>query len=99
LFAALGDPTGVVAHRLGAFERIGFLLADWHDTQRKLADTEQRMTGVLDQLDLTAMVTSIPGLSPPWRRRSWPRPATRAGTPRPCDGQARRAGAAGERLG
>ena len=28
-----------------------------------LADTEQRMTGVLDELELTELVTSIPGLS------------------------------------
>jgi hypothetical protein len=31
--------------------------------QRKLADTEQRMTGVLDELEPTGLVTSIPGLS------------------------------------
>lgn len=64
LFAALDDPTGVLAHRLGAFERIGFLLADWQHTKRRLADTEHRMIAVLDQLELTDLVTSIPGLSP-----------------------------------
>jgi transposase len=64
VFAALADPAGVLAHRPGALERVQLLLADWHDTQRKLADTEQRMTGVLDQLQLTELVTSIAGLSP-----------------------------------
>ena len=83
LFAALGDPTGMTALRLGAFERIGFLLADWRHTKLRLADVEQRTTGVLDQLQLTELVTSIPGLSPVGRRRSWPRPATRDGLPPP----------------
>ena len=63
LFAALSDPTGVLAHRRGALERVQLLLDDWHDTNRKLADTEQRMTTVLDELELTDLVTSIPGLS------------------------------------
>jgi transposase len=64
LFTALDDPTGVLAHRLGALERVAFLLADWRHTKLRLADTEARMTGVLDQLELTELVTSIPGLSP-----------------------------------
>jgi transposase len=42
---------------------VQLLLEDWHDTQRKLADTEQRMTAVLDELELTELVTTIPGLS------------------------------------
>jgi transposase len=45
-------------------ERIGFLLADWQAAADKLADTETRMTGVLDQLRLTDLACSIPGLSP-----------------------------------
>jgi transposase len=64
LFAALDDQDGVLAHRLGALERVAFLLADWRHTTIRLADTEARMTGVLDQLELTELVTSIPGLSP-----------------------------------
>ncbi|HEU4545863.1 MAG TPA: IS110 family transposase, partial [Microlunatus sp.] len=64
LFAALADPTGVIAHRRGALERVQLLLEDWADTQRKLADTETRMTAVLDELGLTELVTSIHGLSP-----------------------------------
>ncbi len=63
LFAALSDPAGVLAHRRGALERVQLLLDDWDDTHRKLDDTEQRMTGVLDQLELTDLVTTIPGLS------------------------------------
>ena len=53
----------MIAHRRGALERVQLLLADWRDTQRKLADTEQRMTGVLDELELTELVTSIPAPS------------------------------------
>ena len=64
LFAALADPTGVIAHRRGALERVQLLLEDWADTQRKLADAETRMTSVLDELELTELVTSIQGLSP-----------------------------------
>ena len=64
LFAALADPAGVVAHRRGALERVAFLLQDWQAAAAKLTDTESRMTQVLDELQLTDLVTSIPGLSP-----------------------------------
>jgi len=64
LFTALADPTGVLAHRRGALERVQLLLEDWVDTHRKLADTETRMTAVLDELGLTTLATSIHGLSP-----------------------------------
>jgi transposase len=64
MFAALTDQAGVTAHRRGALERVGLLLADWHDAHRRLADTETRMTAVLDELELTALVTSITGISP-----------------------------------
>ena len=99
LFAALDDPTGVTAHRLGALERAAFLLADWRHTKLRLAEVEARMTGVLDQLELTDLATSIPGLSPvgaaadPGRDRR-PAPIRH----RPGDGHPRRAGAAGEAL-
>ena len=63
LFAALTDPAGVTAHRPGAFERLAWTLQDWDDAKAKLADTEQRMAVVLDQLGLTELVTSIDGLS------------------------------------
>jgi transposase len=64
LYSALADPTGVTAHRRGALERVQLLLEDWAETQRKLADTETRMTAVLDELELTDLVTTIHGLSP-----------------------------------
>jgi transposase len=64
LFAALADTTGVLAHRRGALERVQLLLEDWADTQRKLTDTETRMVAVLDELELTELVTTIVGLSP-----------------------------------
>jgi transposase len=63
LYQALGDPAGVLAHRPGALERVQLLLEDWAHTQHKLADTEQRMVAVLDQLKLTELVTSITGIS------------------------------------
>jgi hypothetical protein len=62
LFAALDDVTGVLAHRRGAFERISMLLDDWHDTRARLSDTQARMLAVLDELELTQLVTSITGL-------------------------------------
>jgi transposase len=63
LFTALTDPAGVTAARAGALERVQLLLADWQHTTERLADAEARMTGVLDELGLTGLVTSIPGLS------------------------------------
>jgi transposase len=54
----------VSAHRAGALERVQLLLEDWQLTRTRLAQAEQRMTGVLDELGLTALVTSITGLSP-----------------------------------
>ena len=64
LFTALADPAGVIAHRPGALERVQLLLEDWTLTQQRIAETEARMTGVLDELGLTRLVTSIPGISP-----------------------------------
>jgi transposase len=52
-----------IAHRPGALERVALLLQDWNHAHRRLADTEQRMMGVLDELGLTEFVTSITGLS------------------------------------
>ena len=63
VFAALADPAGVIAHRPGVLERIALLLEDWQHTQDRLAETERRMTAVLDDLGLTGLVTSITGLS------------------------------------
>jgi len=64
VFAALSDPAGVVAHRPGALERAHLALGDWRDTRARLADTEARMAAVLDGLGLTALVTTIAGLTP-----------------------------------
>jgi transposase len=63
LFAVLSDPAGVITHRRGALERVALLLGDWLETHRRLADTEARMTTVLQDLQLTGLVTSITGLS------------------------------------
>jgi transposase len=63
LFTALADPAGVLAHRRGVFERIGFVLEDWTLDQQRLATTEARMVEVLDELELTTLVTSISGIS------------------------------------
>ena len=63
LYCALADPTGVAAHRRGALERVQLLLEDWVETQRRLVDTETRMTAVLEELKLTDLATSIHGLS------------------------------------
>jgi hypothetical protein len=62
LFAALDHP-GVIAHRTGALERVQLLLEDWAYAHQRLADTETRMTGVLAELQLTALATSITGIS------------------------------------
>jgi transposase len=64
MFAALSDRAGVIAHRPGALERVALLLEDWQHAQHRLAETEQRMTSILDELGLTALATSITGLSP-----------------------------------
>jgi transposase len=64
LYSVLADPTGVLAHRRGALERVQLLLEDWADTQRKITDTETRMTAVLDELGLATLAASIHGLSP-----------------------------------
>jgi transposase len=63
VFAALTDPAGVTAQRRGGLERIGFLLADRRHTAALLSDVERRMVGALDAMGLTALVTSVPGLS------------------------------------
>lgn len=63
LYVALSDPAGVQTHRRGALERVELLLEDWRHTRDRLADVEARMVAVLDELELTDLVTSIPGLS------------------------------------
>ena len=63
VFDALVDAAGVAVHRPGALERADLVLGDWRDTRRRLAEVETRMVAVLDELDLTGLVTSIDGLS------------------------------------
>jgi transposase len=63
LFTALTDPAGVLAHRRGALERVALVLEDWQVDQQRLAETERRMVAVLDELELTGLVTSIHGVS------------------------------------
>jgi transposase len=63
VFATLTDPAGVAGHRPGALERAQLALADWRDTRRRLTDVETRMIAVLDELNLTELVTSIDGLT------------------------------------
>ena len=47
-------------HRPGAQERVALVLRDWLETHRRLADTETRMTAVLDELLLRFRVSSTP---------------------------------------
>jgi transposase len=84
LYAALADPAGVIAHRPGAFERIGWLIEDWDTARAKLADTEARMVAVLDDLELTELACSIQGLSPVGAAAILVRPATCAASPAPA---------------
>jgi transposase len=44
-------------------ERAAMVLADWEVDHTRLTQTEQRMTAVLDELGLTALATSIHGIS------------------------------------
>ncbi|MGH3915739.1 MAG: IS110 family transposase [Pseudonocardiaceae bacterium] len=62
-FDALADGRGVPAQRRGALERVGLLMDDWRSTRTRLGEVEARMVAVLDGLGLTALVTSVPGLS------------------------------------
>ena len=63
VYTALVDPRGVLAQRRGALERARWVLADWRATKTRLGEVETRMVEVLDELGLTAYVTSIPGIS------------------------------------
>lgn len=54
---------GVAGQRGGALERVRFVLADLTHLRGEIAVVEARMVGVLDRLELTELVESIPGLS------------------------------------
>lgn len=63
VFDALTDRVGVTVQRPAALERAELVLDDWHHCRQRLTEIETRMTAVLDGLDLTNLVTSIPGVS------------------------------------
>jgi transposase len=63
VFTSVADPAGVAAHRRGALERVALLLEDWDLTHDRISQAELRMTGVLDELGLTGLVTSITGIT------------------------------------
>jgi transposase len=60
---AAADGRGVPAQRPGALERAAFALTDLGHAQTQRDQVEVLMVGVLDELGLTELVTSIPGLS------------------------------------
>ncbi len=62
LFAALDDEAGVLAHRRGALERVGFVLDDFFHARRRRVDVEERMTAVLEDLGVKDLASSVPGL-------------------------------------
>ncbi len=49
---------GWPAHRAGALERVQLLLEDWAHAHHRLAETEARRIGVLDELGLTRLVAA-----------------------------------------
>jgi transposase len=51
-------------HRPGALDRAHLALGDWRDTRARLAGVEARMVAILDDLELTGLVTTIAGLTP-----------------------------------
>lgn len=63
LHAAAADPRGVPSQRPGGLERAGFALADLHHAEAQRDHVEALLVEVLDDLDLTRLVTSIDGLS------------------------------------
>ena len=68
VFDAATDPAlsqvGVTGQRAGVLERVAFALSDLAARRTEITEVEARMLVVLDQLDLTGLVTSIPGVSP-----------------------------------
>ena len=63
VYAACTNTDGVLAQRRGALERVAFALADWHGTIQRRLEVETRMVTVLDELDLTRWITTIPGVT------------------------------------
>jgi transposase len=52
-----------MTQRRGALERARWVLADWRAAKTRLVQVETRMVEVLDELELTELVSSIPGVS------------------------------------
>lgn len=63
LHEAAEDSRGVASQRLGGLERAAFVLTDLGHAQDQRDQVEALMVVVLDELGLTDLVTSIPGLS------------------------------------
>jgi transposase len=63
LHDAAADGRGVPSQRPGGLERAAFALADLHHAQTQRDQAQTLMIGVLDELELTDLVTSIKGLS------------------------------------
>ncbi|WFG45917.1 transposase [Pseudonocardia alni] len=61
--AAASAPGAVPAERDAAAERAAFALSDWARALDELVEVETRMLTVLDALELTELVTTIPGVS------------------------------------
>ena len=59
-----GCPGGIAAERDAIIERAAFAYQDWMAALAAQADIEDRLLAVLDELGLTGLVTTIPGLSP-----------------------------------
>jgi len=60
---AAARPGGIAAEQDAALERAGFACHDWMTALAATAEVEARMAGVLDDLHLTCLVATIPGLS------------------------------------
>ena len=61
--AAAADPGGIAAERDAILERAAFAYQDWMAALAAQADAEARMLAAPGELGLTALVTTIPGLS------------------------------------
>jgi transposase len=97
--AAAACPGGIAAERDAALERAEFARHDWMNALAAIAEVEARMVAVLDQLHLTHLIATIPGLS----AVSAAAILAETGDPpvqhAPGLGQACRARAAGQRVG
>jgi transposase len=63
VYQAALAPGGVEGQRAALCERAGDVLRDWRTARAEIAEVEARMVAVLDTLDLTRLVTTVPGLS------------------------------------